>query len=102
MEEGVDGSSCAWILRRDDPEDTMLDREQRSRRDHVDVIGLGTDPVVGPGNRYAGVSREELDEQAWVAEVEVLHHHERDPGVRRYLRQELLEGFETARGCSDS
>ena len=100
-EERVDGRAQAGVRRRCDPQYAPLQREDRVRRDDVDVVGLWAEPVLGLLHWHRSVLGEQLGERAGVAALEVLDDDHDHPGVGRHRLEEAVERFERTGGGSD-
>ena len=65
-------------------------------RDHVEAIRLDLHPIFCLDNGHLGVPREQFRHHALVGRLEVRHKHERQPGVRRQVGEELHKCLQRA------
>ncbi len=76
----------------------VQDREVRIGRNHIDAILADLHPIFHLGHRHLGVPGQEFGHHALVRWLKMRHQHERQPGIRGQVREELLEGLQAARG----
>jgi hypothetical protein len=70
--------------------------ELHARRGDVDVIGLERLAVTRLGHREGRGVAQHLGQVALARGIQVEDHHERQPGVRRHVAQELAQRLDTA------
>ena len=102
-EEGIDRpAKLARRRRRGDLENAILDGERRIRRNDEDTVLFDCGAIRGRDDRNGALRPEQLDQEALVVRVEMLHQHEGHAGVGRRLRQKALEGGEPTCGGADA
>jgi hypothetical protein len=101
-EERVDGHRRVIVRARRDHEAAQRISERGAGADDVDAIGRDEDSIARLQDGHAGHAREQLDEQAGLVLREMGDQHERHPGVRGQLRQQLAERLQPAGRGADA
>ena len=102
-EEGIDRPAMlARRRRRRDLENAILDGEGRIRRNDEDTILFDRGSIRSRDDRNGALRPEQLDQEAFVVRVKMLHQHEGHAGVGRRFRQKALEGGEPPCGGADA
>jgi hypothetical protein len=101
--EGIDGPAIFACRRRcHQVEYAVLDGQLRVGRDDENAVGFDGDAVLGGDYRNGALRPKQLDQQALVMRVEVLHQHEGHAGVGGCVSQKCLEGGKPAGRGADT
>jgi hypothetical protein len=71
-----------------------LDRQQRVRRDDVDVLGLDQRPIVRLFDRHGGMPAQQLWQVAHMGGIEMRDHHKTEAALGRHGAEESLQCLE--------
>jgi hypothetical protein len=94
-QEAIDGPRYAGTSRRrPEMQDAPLDRQQRVRRDDVDVLGLDQRPIVRLFDRHGGMPAQQLWQVAHMGGIEMRDHHKTEAALGRHGAEESLQCLE--------
>jgi hypothetical protein len=66
------------------------------------VIRLDTETVGDLRHRHSRGACQDVGQLAFMVRIQVLHQHKSHPCVNRQVFEQLREGFQPARGCTDA
>ncbi len=102
-EEDIDRLALApgrgWLAH---PQPSVLDVEDRIRRQDVDFVGRHLHIVLGHVHRHLGVARDDLGQEASPVWAEVRDHDEGAARVRGRAAEQPFQGLDASRGGPDA
>jgi hypothetical protein len=87
---------------RRNPQHVAFEGQRCIRRDHMNLIGHKRRLVLRLYDLHGGVWPQQLNQQAFVVGIEVLHEDKDHTGVGRHVVEEVSECGEAARGRPDA